>query len=258
MNRVLITGAAGRLGHSLRQTLRGAYPILRLSDLAPLGTAEEGEELDRTDITDYAAVEKMVEGVDAVVHLGGIAAEAQWAQIAAINITGTFNVFEAARNAGVKRIVFASSNHAMGFYPRSQTIDHASTPRPDSRYGVSKAAGEAIASLYAHRYGIGVLSVRIGNFNAKPLELRHLSIWVSGRDLAQLVRIGIDHPGIVDEVVYGVSGNSRSWWDNRNAQRLGYVPQDNAEDFAAEILAREETAHPVAARFQGGKYCTVE
>src|SRR5438105_4736686 len=153
MHRVLITGAGGGIGRSLRETLRGVYPVLRLSDRVPLAGArpeDQGrEEFDQTDIADMAAVERMVAGVDGIIHLGGISGENSWENILHGDIIGLYNVFEAARRVGVQRIVMATSNHAVGFYPRSQTIDHRVVPRPDSRYGVSKAFSEALASLYA-------------------------------------------------------------------------------------------------------------
>ena len=218
--------------------MRGVYPVLRLSDRVPIAPARDGEEVDQTDIADMAQVERMVAGVDGIVHLGGISGENTWEKILQGNIVGLYNVFEAARRAGVKRIVMATSNHAVGFYPRAQTIDHRVVPRPDSRYGVSKAFSEALASLYADKHGIGFLCTRIGNFGPKPIDSRRLAIWISPRDYTQLVRIGLEHPDIRFEIVYGVSGNKRSWYDNSNAYRLGYKPQDDSEPYAAEILAR--------------------
>jgi uronate dehydrogenase len=259
MNRVLITGAAGTIGRALRESLRGVYPILRLSDRVPLTPAGAGEEVDQTDLTDMAAVEKMVAGADGIVHLGGISGESDWQTILAGNIVGTYNLFEAARRAGVRRIVFATSNHAVGFYPRTQRIDHRVVPRPDSRYGVSKAFGEALASLHADKHGIGFLCTRIGNFGPRPIDKRRLSIWISPRDYAQLVRIGLEHPDIRFEIVYGVSNNRRSWYDNTNALRLGYRPQDDSEAYAAAVLAAEPAeAGPIAERYQGGTFCAAE
>jgi uronate dehydrogenase len=264
MHRVLITGAGGGIGRSLRETLRGVYPVLRLSDRVPLAPARSGnegiEEVDQTDIADMAAVEKMVAGVDGIIHLGGISGENSWEKILEGNIVGLYNVFEAARRAGTKRIVMATSNHAVGFYPRSRTIDHRVVPRPDSRYGVSKAFSEALASLYADKHGIGFLCTRIGNFGTKPIDSRRLSIWISPRDYTQLVRIGLEHPDIHFEIVYGVSNNQRSWYDNSNAYRLGYRPQDDSEPYAAEILAAEagQPKDPIAERYQGGTFCADE
>ena len=175
------------------------------------------------------------------------------------NIVGVYNVFEAARLAGVQRIVMATSNHAVGFYPREQTIDHRVVPRPDSRYGVSKAFSEALASLYADKHGIGFLCVRIGNFGTQPIDKRRLAIWISPRDLTQLVRIGLEHPELRYEIVYGVSNNRRSWYDNSNAYRLGYQPQDESEPYAEAVLAAEPPdADPIAERYQGGTFCAAE
>ena len=179
MHRVLITGAGGGIGRSLRETLRGVYPALRVSDRVAIAAARDGEEVDQTDIADMTAVEKMVAGVDGVIHLGGISGENSWDNILHGNIIGLYNVFEAARRAGVRRIVMATSNHAVGFYRRDQVIDHRVVPRPDSRYGVSKAFSEALASLYADKHGIGFLCTRIGNFGTKPIDSRRLSIGFS-------------------------------------------------------------------------------
>jgi uronate dehydrogenase len=260
MKRVLITGAGGGIGRSLRETLHGVYPVLRLSDRIPLAPARQGEEVDQTEISDMAAVERMVEGVDGIIHLGGNSGEAEWPVILQSNIIGVYNVFEAAWRAGVRRIVMATSNHAVGFYPREQTIDHRVVPRPDSRYGLSKAFSEALASLYSDKHGIGVLCTRIGNFGIEPIDKRRLSIWISPRDYTQLVRIGLEHPDIRYEIVYGVSKNRRSWYDNSNAERLGYRPQDDSEPYAAAVLAAEagQPADPIAEEYQGGTFCAAE
>jgi uronate dehydrogenase len=250
---ILITGAAGGIGSHLRRELRGRYR-LRLSDRRPIRPLAEGESFVRADITKLDELLRATRGVDAVVHLGGYSVEGLWADIHPANIVGCYNAFEAARRGGVKRFLFASSNHAVGFYRRDQVIDHQVPVRPDSRYGVAKAFGEALGSLYADKYGMQVLCMRIGNVNPSPLDKRRLSIWISPRDLAQLVTIGIEHPDLRFEVVYGVSGNARSWYDNANAVRLGYRPQDDSEAYAAEVLARERPGDPRAETYQGGTF----
>ncbi len=213
----------------------------------------------RGDLARLGDVLKAVKGVDAVVHLGGFPDEAPWEVILRANIVGAYNVFEAARRQGVRRIVFASTNHTTGFFRRDETIDHRIYPKSDSRYGVSKVFGEQLGSLYADKYGMEVLCVRIGNVTPAPVDKRRLSNWMSPRDLAQMVRIGIDHPDIRFEIVYGVSGNDRSFYDNSNADRLGYRPQDNSESFAEAVLKRERPPKDERTElFQGGLIVTAE
>jgi uronate dehydrogenase len=213
----------------------------------------------RGDIGRLTDMLRVTKGVDAIMHLGGFAVEGPWDTILRANIVGLYNVFEAARRNGVKRLLFATSNHATGFYRRDQTIDHRVYPKPDSRYGVSKVFGEQLGSLYSDKYGLEVLCIRIGNLNPAPVDKRRLSLWLSPRDLAQLVQIGVDHPAIRFEIVYGVSGNKRSWYDNSNAQRLGYKPQDDSETYAAEVLAKEKPgADPRSETYQGGNFVLAE
>jgi uronate dehydrogenase len=258
MKTILITGAAGDVGTHLRRELAGKY-VLRVSDLRSLKKINQEEQFVRADISKMADALRITRGVDAVVHLGGYSVEGPWEGILNANIIGCYNVFEAARRNGVKRILFPTSNHAVGFYPRSQTIDHRVYIKPDSRYGVSKVFGEALGSLYADKYGMQVFCMRIGNVNPAPIDKRRLSILCTPRDLAQLVAIGIEHPDIRFEIVYGISGNTRAWYDNANAFRLGYKPQDDSERWAAEVLAKEPAGgDPVAEQFQGGVFCAVE
>jgi uronate dehydrogenase len=179
--------------------------------------------------------------------------------ILSANIIGFYNTLEAARLNGVKRFLVATSNHAVGFYRCDQTIDHTVYPKPDSRYGVSKVFNEALASLYADRYGMEMFCMRIGNLNHSPIDRRRLAIWISARDMAQLVTIGIEHPNVRFEIVYGISENARAWFDNANARRLGYRPQDRSETHAKEILKREGPAGTSPADiYQGGGHCMSE
>ena len=258
MKTILITGAAGDVGTHLRRELAGKY-VLRVSDLRSLTKLNKEERFTRADISQMADALRITKGVDAVVHLGGHSVEGPWDAILSANIVGCYNVIEAAHKNGVKRFIFATSNHATGFYRRDETIDHRVYPKPDGRYGVSKVFGEALGSLYADKYAMGVFCIRIGNVNPGPIDKRRLSIWISPRDLAQLVTIGIEHPAIGFEIVYGVSGNVRSWYDNSNAYRLGYQPKDDAERYASEVLAREPSdSDPTAEKYQGGIFTVVE
>lgn len=259
-DRVLLTGAAGGVGTVLRNGLAGRYPVLRVSDVAPLGDPREGEEVVHADIRKPDEVDRMVEGVDSIVHLGGIPVEDSWENILETNIVGCYNVFEAARRHGVKRIVFASSNHAIGFYRRGRRIDSSVPKRADSRYGLSKAFGEDLGSLCADKHGIGVMAIRIGSCLERPPNERMLSTWISYRDMVQLTRVGLETPDLHFAVVYGVSNNRRGWWDNSVAFELGYRPQDDSEIYADEILALDppEDADEIALQFQGGVFVSAE
>src|SRR6266853_3190401 len=258
MKKILITGAAGDVGGHLRRELAGRY-ALRLSDIRPVKNLASGEEFVRGDCASLTDMLRATKGVAAVVHLGGFSVEGAWEVILRANIVGTYNVFEAARRNGARRIVFATSNHAAGFYRRDQTIDHRIYPKPDSRYGVSKVFGEALGSLYADKYAMEVVCMRIGNVNPRPMDKRRLSIWLSPRDLAQLVSLAIDRPGIRFEIVYGISGNKRRWYDNSNAERLGYRPQDDSEAWAEEVLRNEKPgADPRTELYQGGPFVLAE
>jgi uronate dehydrogenase len=258
MKKILITGAAGDVGSHLRREFAGRY-ALRLSDIRPVANLSPEEEFIRGDCASLRDMLRVTQGVEAIVHLGGFSVEGSWDTILRANIVGTYQVFEAAHRNGVRRMVFATSNHAVGFYDRDETIDHRVYPKPDSRYGVSKVFGEALGSLYADKYGMEVVCLRIGNVNPRPMDKRRLSIWLSPRDLAQLVAIAIDRPGIRFEIVYGVSGNRRSWYDNANAERLGYKPQDDSEGWADDILKSEKPgADPRTEKFQGGTFVLAE
>ncbi|HEY1979829.1 MAG TPA: NAD(P)-dependent oxidoreductase [Xanthobacteraceae bacterium] len=260
MKTVLITGAAGDVGTRLRKLLNGVYPRLRVSDIRQPADLAADEHFAAADLGDYAQVENIVAGVDGIVHLGGFSVEGPWETIHRANIVGCYNLFEAAYRAGVKRVVFASSNHAMGFYPRSERIGVNVPVRPDSRYGVSKAFGEALGAFYADKHGLRVTCLRIGNVADRPVDERRLAIWLKPEDLAQLVRIGLDHPDIHFEIFYGASDNAASWWDNSNARRFGYRPQGRADDFRNEAMAAQQklSSGSIDARYQGGPFCSDE
>jgi uronate dehydrogenase len=260
MKRVVITGAAGDIGTRLRKILKGAYPEIVWSDIRTPANLGADETFVAADLADYAQVEKLFAGADGVVHFGGFSVEGPWETIHRSNIVGCYNMFEAAYRAGVERVVFASSNHAVGFYPRSERIGTAVTVRPDSRYGVSKAFGEALGALYADKHGLRVTCLRIGNVADAPVDERRLAIWLKPEDLAQLVRIGLDHAEIRFEIFYGASENEAGWWDNSNARRFGYRPQGRAEDSRHQAMAAQAklAPDPVGTRYQGGAFCSAE
>jgi uronate dehydrogenase len=237
-DRLLLTGAAGGLGAVLRDGLKPFTGILRISDIAPIGALQENEEEVQCDLSDKAAVDALVAGVDAIVHLGGISTEHAFEQILEANIRGTFHVYEGARRHGVKRIVFASSSHVTGFYRQGEVIDADFPHRPDCYYGLSKAFGEDLSRFYFDRYGIETVCLRIGSSFPEPRIRRMMYTWLSYRDLIELIRSALFTPDVGHTVVYGVSANRETWWDNRKAAHLGYVPRDSSEQFRQKIEAQ--------------------
>jgi uronate dehydrogenase len=260
MKRVLLTGAAGDIGRRLRALLQPIYQELRLSDVKRPADLRSEEEFVAAELGDLAEVERVVEGCEGIIHLGGHSVEGSWETILNANIIGCRNLFEAARRKGVQRVVFASSNHAVGFYPRVKRIGTTVTVRPDTRYGLSKAFGEALGALYADKYGLRVLCLRIGNLGDRPLDQRRLAIWLSPEDLVQLIRIGLEHPDLEYEIFYGASFNERTWWDNSRAYAYGYRPTGRAEDFREQAMAEQAklAVDPVGDYYQGGSFCAQE
>jgi len=251
---LLLTGAAGTLARWLRPRLKEAHPRLRCFDRRNSAPAAPGEEVVIGDLAEAAAVRRAVHGAGAILHFGGITEEAPFNSLLESNILGTYNLFEAARQEGVRRIVFASSNHVTGFYRSDETVDAAMRARPDSLYGVSKAFGEDLASLYVDKFGLEIACLRIGSAVPKPTEPRHLSTWISYEDLLRLVMACLEAPRLGFAVVYGVSNNDRRWWDNGLVSQLTYLPEDNAERYADQILAQGDDRDPndPAVKYQGG------
>jgi uronate dehydrogenase len=256
---IVITGAAGRIGTMLRSRLAAPGRVLRLTDVTPLpeplGPGEEGATIS---VTDLPAMTAACAGAEAVIHLGGIANESSWARILDVNINGTYTVFEAARRAGVPRVVFASSNHAVGFTPRADfPVRDFAYPAPDTYYGASKAAGEAVAALYARRYGLDAICVRILSCFERPTGPRMLASWLSPDDAGRLFEACLTAPSPGFQVIYGVSANTRGGWVSLDGARaLGYQPQDDAEVYAPELIALEGEPDPddPVFRYLGGDF----
>lgn len=255
-NRLLLTGAAGGLGKVLRESLKPYCTVLRLSDKVALNAATEAEEVVQADLSNAEQVSAMVQGCDAIVHMGGISVEAPFADILQANIVGVYNLYEAARQHGVKRVVFASSNHVIGFYKQSETLTVDSAPRPDSYYGLSKAYGEDLSRYYFDRYGIETACLRIGSSFPKPRDRRMLCTWLSYGDLLRLVVAALSAPAVGHSIVYGVSDNPVTWWDNAGAKHIGYVPEDSSAVFRDEVYANTPApdANDPATIFQGGAF----
>lgn len=257
--RILITGAAGVVGTLMRPRLRKPGRALRLLDVAGQEPPEAGEdvELITASVTDADAMARACEGVDAVLHLGGHSRESSWAEILSVNIDGTHTVLEAARKAGVGRVILASSNHAAGFRPVADELPADSSPRPDTYYGVGKAVLEALGSLYHSRFGMDVIAVRIGSCFPTPLQLgkRGLVTWLSPDDGARLFEACLSAPSPGYRIVWGVSANTRRICSLDEARALGYEPQDDAEAFADQLADAPEPTG-TEAEFVGGGFCT--
>ncbi|MBS0449035.1 MAG: NAD(P)-dependent oxidoreductase [Proteobacteria bacterium] len=255
--RLLLTGAAGGLGRQLRPRLKRLCRVLRLSDVADLGPVADGEEFAQAPLQDAAAVHAMLDGVDAVVHLGGVSVEGPFEPILQANIAGVHHLYEAARKHGTRRIVFASSNHVTGYYRQDEVVDPDMPARPDGNYGLSKAFGEVLSRYYYDRYGIETVCLRIGSSFPEPRDRRMLATWLSYDDLERLVVASLTAPVVGHRIVYGVSDNRTTWWDNdRSAAVIGYRPQDSSEPFRAALEAAQpqvDRSDP-AVLYQGGGF----
>ena len=254
---ILITGAAGAIGTMLRPRLARPGRTLRLLDVVGL-TAGPAEEVISASVTDMAAMTAACRGASAVIHLASISGEAPWEEILRVNIQGTYVAFEAARRAGVPRVIFASSNHAVGFAPRERfPVPDYAFPAPDTYYGVAKVTGEGLAALYHYRYGLDAICIRILTCLPQPRSARSLSTWLSPDDAGRLFEACLSVPDPGFRVVFGVSANTRGGWVSlREAESLGYASLDDAESLADEVIAEfgePDPADPVF-RYLGGEF----
>jgi uronate dehydrogenase len=256
--RILLTGAAGGLGQVLRDRIGAWADVVRLSDIGidGLGPAREGEEIFQCDLADKAAVLAMMEGVDVVLHFGGLSTEYAFEDIMQANILGTANLYEAVHKCGVKRVVFASSNHAVGFYRTTDVIDADAPTRPDTFYGVSKCFGESLSRYYYDRLGIETVCVRIGSSFPEPKNRRMMTTYFSYDDLVELLRCSLFAPRVGHTIVFGQSDNAGSWWDNTKAAHLGFKARDSSAKFAHLFPATSEypPADDVTTIYQGGPF----
>lgn len=238
LKKLLITGAAGGLGRLARENLADFAETLRLTDIAAIESVSDNEEVMCGDLGDSDFVDRLVEGCDGILHLGGISVENHFDAILNANIVGVHNLYSAAQKHGQPRILFASSNHTIGFHTPSTRLDASSVMRPDSYYGVSKCFGEAVASMYHDKLGQETAIVRIGSCYPQPQDIRMLSTWLSPRDFMSLIRRVFTAPRLGCPVIYGVSANKNTWWDNHAVSYLGWEPQDSSETYRAEIEAQ--------------------
>ena len=260
MKKIVLTGAAGALGRVLRKPLAQMADALVSTDLADAPDAlNDGETWVRADLGRMDEIGPVMDGAEMVVHFGGIADESTWGDILHSNIIGTYNVYEAAFQAGARRVVYASSIHAMGMYPKTEFVPLDAPHRPDTYYGLSKCFAEDLARLYWEKRQMESVCLRILSASGTPQNARALGSFLSNDDLVQLVTRSIDSPVTGFTLVWGVSKNDRAPVDNAKAAYLGYRPTYNAEDVAAEILARTPAIDPTDPQHacQGGPFAIV-
>lgn len=254
--RVLVTGAAGRVGAALRPHLRSRYR-LRLFDRLPIAPSPEGdEEVVTGDLGNSADLARALEDADAVIHLACVhGLEIDFEETLDVNYRSLVGLLDASARRGIKRFVYASSHHVLGMHPREGFDEERAEIAPDAFYGLSKAFGEAACSMYARRYGVGTLMIRIGNADPTVKDDRTLRMWVSGRDLASLMIIGLEKEDLGCEIVYGTSHCPRPLFDNRRALELGYAPLDRAEEHLDPAYLDYESMPPELGRDHvGGAY----
>jgi uronate dehydrogenase len=257
MAKIALSGASGGIGRVLRPALLERGVDLRSAGgTKPLEALSPREEVMHGDLRDPAVVDRLLAGVEVLIHMAGTSVERPLPEIIENNLKALYEVYEGARRQRVRRIVFASSNHAIGMYPVEEKLGLDCAFRPDGFYGLSKVWGEAMSRMYWDKHGIEGINLRIGSTLPRPTEFRNLSTWLGHDDLLQLIMRCIEVPDIGYLVVWGVSNNTRSYWDNSGAERLGYRPVQNSEDYAAEILKQPNPLDPIAQRFQGGSFVT--
>lgn len=250
--RVLLTGSLGSIGRVVGPGLTGLGHEVVGADIA------DGADR-RVDCTDPVAVDALVGELrpDGIVHLAGVPTESSLPVALASHVVSTAALLEAMVLHGCRRMVYASSNHAVGQTPRVEMLATDTRPRPDTFYGVGKVAAEALLSRYADRHGIDAVSCRIGSFLERPEARRNLSTWLSHGDAVRMVAAALAAPSPGYAVLYGISANARAWWDLEAGRALGYEPQDDAETYAEEILAAPESEVDRAdAAHVGGSFAT--
>jgi uronate dehydrogenase len=259
VKKVALSGAGGQLGRVLRAALiKQGVNLRSAAGSRPLEPIVDGEDVMHGDLRDPVVVDRLLEGVDVLIHMAGTSVERPLPEIIENNLRGLVEVYEGARRHGVRRIIFASSNHAIGMHPVEEKLALDCEFRPDGFYGLSKVWGEALARLYWDKHGIEGVCIRIGSCVEQPTEFRHLSTWLGFEDLLHLIDRSVNVPDLGYQVVWGVSNNTRSYWDNTAAARLGYQPRQNAEDYAAQILAKPNPLDATAQRYQGGSFASFD
>jgi uronate dehydrogenase len=254
MTKVLLTGAAGNLGRVLSAGLADDY-TLRLTDIVTAHEIPDGAIFRPADLADKDTVLALCEGVDAIVHFGAISKEASFEDILEANLRGTYHIFEGARRNNA-RVIFASSNHAIGYHERGDAVSEDCHLRPDSYYGLSKAYGELLGRTYWAKHGVENACLRIGSCFAEPADRRQLHTWMSFADLTALVRCCLTADTLGHAVYWGVSDNTGRWWSDMAGEQIGFRPKDSADAYASTVEGSAADIDPVAARYQGGAFCS--
>ncbi len=254
---VLLTGASGGLGRVLARNLSALGWRLVLTDLVPFpDPVPEGCSFTRADLNDGMAILKVAEGCGMILHFGGIANEQAFELILGANLRGLYHIYEAARREKA-RVLFASSNHSIGFHERDETLDADCQFLPDSYYGLSKAYGELMGRMYWFKHGVENVNVRIGSSFPEPVDARMLSTWLSYDDLTRLCVAATLAPATESCVIWGASANARTYWGADARGKLGWLPQDSADVFAGQ-MAGKVSGNPINERYQGGVYTTFD
>jgi uronate dehydrogenase len=250
IEKIVLTGAAGKIGRRMRRPLAQLCRQLVSTDIVPLTAVADNEVVTQIDLTDPAAVEALARGAHAIVHFAGYPREAGWDIIIPSNIVTATNLWEAAVKNGVGRVLYASTNHVVGFHPVDRHIGVNDEVKCDSRYGVSKAFTEVLARFYYEKYGIASLGVRIGRCEDRPTDERMLSTWIHPDDLASILALGLEHP-IRSDLIYGISDNASAWCSNPRDGGLPYTARHRADDHPLDEQAQGTSANW---RFQGGPF----
>ncbi len=252
---ILLTGASGNLGRALAPMLAARGWALRLTDIAPFPDAlPPGATFTRADLQDGVPLLRLAEGCGTILHFGGVSIDRPFEEIIGPNLQGLYHIYESARREGA-RVVFASSNHSVGFHDRTTVLDADCAFRPDSYYGLSKAYGELMGRLYWDKHGVENVNLRIGSCLPEPVDARMLASYLSFADLGRLVEGCIEADRVGHCVVWGASANQRmTWWRHDHRGRVGWAPQDSADGFAGQLQGLV-SGNPVQERYQGGAYC---
>ena len=260
LNKIVLTGASGRLGSYLRKPLSKLCIKLISTDIKnEMGSLFDNEEFIQADLSKFSEVEKIVKGSTMVCHFGALVDEAPFEDLWGPNFVGSYNVWESAKINKVKRIIYASSIHAVGMYSKTETLTSQTLHNPDSFYGLGKCFSEDLAKMYYEKNGLESVCLRIASC-APVTTLRSLSTWLSYNDLIQMVTRCIDTPFTGFSIVYGVSNNTRKNVDNSQCSHIGFTPNDNAEQFADEIFKGDcdEELNDQGNQFHGGPFSSTE